>query len=311
MPHVGVRKGEKSFPVFLTVFNVVDLSTRQRVKYDEYVRMSEEERAKYKVFPSQKTYQVFSVDQTNLKEARPELYAKLEEENSVKRPEQNGERFTFEPVDKMIKDDLWVCPIKEVRGDDAYYSISKREIVVPEPDQFYDGESFYSNLFHEMAHSTGAEGLLNRLKNNNIGDSYGREELVAELSAAVTASRYNMTKNIKSDSACYLKSWLDSIHQSPDFLKTILMDVKHASSMITQRVDRIQLALSEGREINKSEFESRTMRTSNSESVIDTKAAKAAAKATSDSRQYGQRELVAEQSNSLQESESTKQGRGR
>ena len=32
----------------------------------------------------------------------------------------------------------------------VYYSISKNEIVVPEKKQFKDGESFYSNLFHEM-----------------------------------------------------------------------------------------------------------------------------------------------------------------
>ena len=68
---------------------------------------------------------MFNVAQTNLQEARPELYKKLEEQNSVKRPEvKPGEMFTFEAMDRMIKENEWICPIKPTHGDDAYYSIS-------------------------------------------------------------------------------------------------------------------------------------------------------------------------------------------
>lgn len=130
-----------------------------------------------------------------------------------------GEDFSFAPVDKMIKEDGWICPIKPIFGDSAYYSISKNEIVVPEKKQFKDGESFYSNLFHEMTHSTGAERQLNRIKPTSFGsEEYAREELVAELTAALTAQRYGMTKYLKGDSAAYLKSWLDSQKESPQFI---------------------------------------------------------------------------------------------
>ena len=98
-------------------------------------------------------YNVFNVDQTNLKEARPELYHKLEEQNQQVRPQvAEGEEFSFKPVDHMIEHNEWICPIKPIHGDNAYYSISKKEIVIPEKSQFKDGESFYSNLFHEMAY---------------------------------------------------------------------------------------------------------------------------------------------------------------
>ena len=87
--------------------------------------------------------------QTNLREARPELWEKLEAENS--RPKiGDGEHFSFAPVDTMIRDNLWICPIKPLHQNDAYYSISKNEIVVPEKEQFKSGESFYGTLFHEM-----------------------------------------------------------------------------------------------------------------------------------------------------------------
>lgn len=255
LPVVSINKGEKSFPVFITVFTVVDPETKEKIKYDDYKRMSEEERAKYKVYPKLQVYNVFNVAQTNLQEARPELWKKLEDANSPKKFEQAGEQFSFEPVDRMIKDNLWICPIKEVKGDNAYFSISRNEIVVPTRQQFINGESFYSNLFHEMGHSTGAENQLNRLKPGQTFGSaeYAREELVAELGAALVAQRYGMTKNIKEDSAAYLKSWLNSLHESPDFLKTTLFDVKRSTGMITQRIDKIALDIEQGIDTARSE----------------------------------------------------------
>ena len=77
LPHVGVNKGEKSTPVMLTVFTCVNSETKERIKYDDYRQMSEEERAKYHVYPKLQVYNVFNLDQTNIKEARPELYQKL------------------------------------------------------------------------------------------------------------------------------------------------------------------------------------------------------------------------------------------
>jgi len=200
-------------------------------------------------------FNVFNLDQTNIEEARPELYKKFKEQSDVKKPELNGEEYSFAPMDKMISENLWICPIKPTYGDDAYYSISKHEIVIPEKKQFKDGESFYSNLFHEMNHSVHSEGYLNLLKPSSFGSKdYSIEELRAELGAAVVASRYGMVKNLKEDSAAYLKSWLDSIKEKPDFLKSIIMDVKRSTSIITQRIDKVQLAIDEGREIDRAEF---------------------------------------------------------
>lgn len=244
LPQVSILKGEKSFPVFITTFTVVNKETKERVNYDDYRQMSEELRQQYNVYPKLQVYNVFNVSQTNLQEARPELYKKVEESCMQSKPMEMGDDYSFPPVDKMIKEDGWICPIKPLFGDSAYYSISKNEIVVPEKKQFKDGESFYSNLFHEMTHSTGAEGQLDRIKPTSFGsEEYAREELVAELTAALTAQRYGMTKHLKGDSAAYLKSWLDSLKESPQFIKTTLMDVKKASSMLTQHIDKMALEI--------------------------------------------------------------------
>ena len=245
LPRVSVLRGEKSFPVMLTTFTCIHKETKEKIKYDDYKNLSEEEKKEYNVYPRMQVFRVFNVQQTNLRDARPELWEKLEKENG--RPEvKAGEQFDFEPVDRMISENLWICPIRPMHQDSAYYSITKNEIIVPEKRQFKDGEAFYGTLFHEMTHSTGAKGVLDRLEPTAFGSKeYAREELVAELGSALVSQRYGMTKHIKEDSCAYLKSWLDSLKESPQFIKTTLMDVKKASSLITQKVDRIARGLDE------------------------------------------------------------------
>lgn len=247
LPQVSILKGEKSFPVFLTTFTVVDKETKEKIKYDDYRKLSENEQKKYSVYPKLNVFNVFNVDQTNLKEARPELYAQIEKENELKRPASIDEaKISFPALDAMIERGLWVCPIYPRHQDNAYYSISKDEIVVPEKSQFVSGESFYGTLLHEMTHSTGAKDRLDRFKAETFGDkNYAREELVAELGSALISSRYGISKQIKDESVAYLQSWLKELKESPDFIKSTLFDVKRASSMIAQSIDGVQERLND------------------------------------------------------------------
>lgn len=111
----------------LTTFTVVNKETKEHIKWEDYKLLSQEEREKYNVYPKLQTYHVFNVSQTNLKEVRPEFWEKLEQEYSMPKVEKD-EQFAFEPVDRMIADNRWICPIKPMFGDSAYFSISKTRL---------------------------------------------------------------------------------------------------------------------------------------------------------------------------------------
>ena len=207
LPQVTVNKGEKSFPVFLTTFTVVDPKTKEKIPYDDYRNLSKEEQAKYKVYPKLQVFNVFNVaGQTNIAESRPELYEKLK-------------------------------------------SLAAGQIE-------HQGDLKSTNTLHECAHATGAKSRLDRIQPGQTFGSpeYAKEELTAELSAALIASQHGLTKHVKSDSAAYLKSWLSSLQQGPDFLKTVLSDVKHCTSMINQRLDAIRIELEKGEKADFSLF---------------------------------------------------------
>ena len=49
LPRVSVNKGSKSIPVFITTFTCVDKETKEKIKYDDYKRLSAEEQKGYNV----------------------------------------------------------------------------------------------------------------------------------------------------------------------------------------------------------------------------------------------------------------------
>lgn len=246
LPRLTVNKGEKGFPLYYTSYTAVDKETKEKIKWDDFIKMSDEDKRKYNVYPKRNVWPVFCIEQTNMKEARPELYAKFEAEVTPVRPARNvDEMFSFPVMDKMLESQLWFCPIHTREQDGAYYSPGKDEIYLPLKSQFEDGESFYGTALHEMTHSTGSENRLNRLKPITAwGDNdYAREELVAELGAAFECHRHGIEKCMKKDSAAYLKSWLSSLKQSPEYIRTVLTDVKSASSMIDRRLAEVEKSL--------------------------------------------------------------------
>lgn len=88
-----------------------------------------------------------------------------------------------------------------------------------------------------MAHSTGAENRLNRNMHNSFGDKdYAREELVAELTAALSLNVMGLTSTIQDSNVAYLQSWISTLKEQPHFIMTILGDVSKAASMIQETV---------------------------------------------------------------------------
>jgi antirestriction protein ArdC len=52
----------------------------------------------------------------------------------------------------------------------AYYRSSTDSVHMPARNRFVDAPHFYSTLFHELTHATGAESRLNRTFGKGFGD---------------------------------------------------------------------------------------------------------------------------------------------
>ena len=248
LPFVHILKDQHSFPVFVSSVNIVNKDDpKDKIKWADYVNLSQEEQQQYKVYHNRIVHFVFNVDQTNLKEARPELYAKLEKENCPPPLEIDpSKEFNFAPLDTMIEKQLWICPIKvqELKaGDSPHFSLTKNEVVLGLKSQYVQGghpESWVNDAFHEITHSTGYETCLDRFKADRDKDSYAREELVAETGAALLCQRYGIPKTLKEDSIPYVQSWLSQLDEKPEFIRTVMKDVKMATSVIDAKIEEIR-----------------------------------------------------------------------
>ena len=154
----------------------------------------------------------------------------------------------------MIDKQAWVCKINNVEGAGAFYSPTKDEITVPLKKQFKvhdtpeevfkDGMEYYSSIAHEMAHSTGVEKRLGRDMEGHFGDpKYAKEELVAELTAAMVGNTMGFDKRILDNNAKYVDSWMDTLKKEPRFILSVMADVNKASKMILDHVDAQRLEM--------------------------------------------------------------------
>ncbi len=106
-------------------------------------------------------------------------------------------------------------PSLDYRGARAYYRPSTDEIVLPKPERFNTAEAFYSTLFHEAIHSTGIKARLSRPDfEKRDYESYGTEELVAEMGAAMLCAECGIQSTLE-NSAAYCKGWAEAIRQNP------------------------------------------------------------------------------------------------
>lgn len=53
----------------LTTFTCIHKETKEKIKYDDFKKLSDEEKKMYNVYPKMQVFRVFNVAQTNLQEA--------------------------------------------------------------------------------------------------------------------------------------------------------------------------------------------------------------------------------------------------
>lgn len=97
----------------------------------------------------------------------------------------------------------------------ACYRVSSDTIEMPALSRFDSAEMYHLVLFHELIHATGHESRLNRPSLVNGGPSvmreYSKEELVAEMGAAILGMEAGIVQDDHEQSAAYLESWLQTL----------------------------------------------------------------------------------------------------
>ena len=93
-------------------------------------------------------------------------------------------------------------------GSKAFYGPDLDVVQVPRPECFAQPIDWHRTALHELGHWTRAKHRLARDQSGGFGsESYAREELVAEMSAAFTCATLGVVPTVRH--ADYIASWLE------------------------------------------------------------------------------------------------------
>lgn len=253
-----VNRGAKSMPVVFWDVHFKD-KDGNRIPNDVVQNMSREEQKELKSVGMMRVYNVFNIDNTNIKEIKPDLYQslldKFKPEDGIKYDAAG--MYSNKALDRMFERQEWVCPIHiSAKNDEAFYSVKKDAIELPAKAKFKLGNSedsiyrggmeFYSTAIHEMCHSTGIESRLNRMSPSKFGgEEYAKEELVAELTAAMVGSTMGFDSKVVDNNAKYVNYWIKALQEEPQFILSVMADVNKASTLLFKEIDKQRIALGE------------------------------------------------------------------
>lgn len=118
----------------------------------------------------------------------------------------------------------------------AFYRPSDDIISIPEKSDFEQVEEYYSTIFHEMVHSTGHKKRLGRngvTKLSAFGShEYSKEELVAEIGAAMLCGLAGIEQETLDNSAAYVQGWLKKLEGDSKFIVSAASQAQKAADYI-------------------------------------------------------------------------------
>jgi antirestriction protein ArdC len=198
-----VRKGEKSVVAYFWNW----------VKSDATNPDSKE-------IPLLKVYRVFNVEQCDSLDVQPF----------------SADQCDGTPIDraeKVIANLPW--PLRIKTGNAAYWMPSDPDsVTMPAAKSFRSMDAYYSTLFHELAHATGASSRLNRDMSGHFGDSaYGFEELVAQFTAAFVCAHVGIDNTTNADAA-YIQGWAKALRNDRRMIFRAATSAQRAADYILQ-----------------------------------------------------------------------------
>ncbi|RBW68256.1 ArdC family protein [Bacillus taeanensis] len=192
------------------------------VVFWKWLEKEDEETGKIEKIPMLRYFKVFNI-QTQVEGLKSKRKTETFQHNPV------------EEAEKIIKG-YQDAPRYTFMSGEAYYLPSRDIINVPPMKDFPNVNEYYSTMFHEIVHSTGHERRLHRqgiIEPAGFGsETYSREELIAEMGAAMLCGVSGIDNSTIDNSASYINSWLRKLKEDSRLVVQAAAKAQHAADYI-------------------------------------------------------------------------------
>lgn len=198
--------------------------------------VKENEKNDEKTFAFLKISYVYNVEQVDLKNSTYRVPSEIPTNKVIDNTE----------IENFIKS---IDGLKLSHSNDGrcYYNLTVDAIVMSDKSTFKDTPensatgNYYSVLFHELIHWSGADNRLKRFEKNkkrfkdNAQLEYAHEELIAEIGSVLLSQRFNIQKTVNNNNLAYLKSWISALKNDNKFLISALSQSYRASEFLLNK----------------------------------------------------------------------------
>jgi len=158
----------------------------------------------------------------------------LDQCDGIKSPEADPNIHPIEQCESIVRS--MPNPPAFEQDAQACYRPSIDTIGMPARSAFHSAEEYYSTLFHELTHSTGHPSRLSReviMKHNPFGsEDYSKEELVAEMGAAMLCGVASIESQTLDNSAAYLQTWISRLKSDSRLVVSAAAQAQRAADYI-------------------------------------------------------------------------------
>jgi antirestriction protein ArdC len=158
----------------------------------------------------------------------------LEQCEGIKSPDSRFVANPIESCEAILKG--MPNPPRFEQDSQACYRSSTDTVGMPARSAFNSPEEYYSTFFHELTHSTGHPSRVARegiMGHNPFGsDQYSKEELVAEMGAAMLCGVAGIESRTLENSAAYLETWIRKLRSDSRLIVSAASQAQKAADCI-------------------------------------------------------------------------------
>lgn len=200
-----VQKGQKSATIILY----------------KPIKIEDKATGEDKMIPLLRTFSVFNADQVDGYDA-PAIVDEIDH-TKLAQPDTLADQLAARAG----------CDVRFSDPDRAFYSPGHDFVNMPRATQFGTVTDYAATLLHELTHWTGHKSRLDRqFALTNGSKDYAKEELVAELGAAMMCGSLGITPAPREDHAKYLAGWMRRLKDEPKVIFSAAAKANQAAEWI-------------------------------------------------------------------------------